>query len=617
MGHITDKDDLLERSDWSFRKLYPSIDLAIKEYEDGIAMENEDVEKYKASVEQEVNKLKNIKDILERERQNLREIEAKIQAHKDYYRSLTPEIQQLQKAGILAQLETLSKDRIYQKFVIEDLEKIEQDPEVFKLKVKEKKNSLFFMEQDAKKRISGIQKRIDFIKAHPEMFVIKHCDHYAVQGVEFGFNGAIRYHDAEYGHDDYIEGPGDGSIVTVVDYNQFASPDEPIHPALRCKMTNPETNCYGMFDPMAQKSSEHATFVASIIALSESGIGLAPHSRIQMLSVGKATAKAENRGCSMVEGEIYDENYYFNMLNAFARGEREFRMLSTISTICKDLGIEECLPQIDGNIINLSITFQALDRFNVLSKEKVEIKPETAFFWWYQLAEKHKLLVKAAGNQGLKAGSGFIFRFMKVFASHPRTRYNFIIVSSLNVNGLHPHPTSVLPGKHFEMQNRTICAIGTEIEGLENSPQDKIATKKDFGTSLAAPFISALAAIIEGRFPLLSMSEIASCILDSATPIVLVGKIRSFLDPVALDIMSYEFNKPGVYKDMNGVEREVTQQMIDESRETYGQGRVHVARALKLASLTNWAKKHEELEHAVTFRNYDAMEYMRELHSFL
>lgn len=613
-------EDAPERSDWSFRKLYPSLQAAIKEYEDEIEIENKEVEAYRNTVKEAIDMLETAPFKLGSALEKLSEIQSAIQVQKNYYRSLTPEEKEQEKESILGIVKPLINEEIFQKLEVENLEKIAKDPEVYELSVQDKERNLMFMERDALKQIEKIQKRIDFIKAHPHLFVLEHRDHYDVQGVIFSENGGIKYLDPVVGDEISIEKPGAGSVVTVVDSNQLQQSSEPIHPALRAKMTNPDDNCYCVVDHMQQGSHSHATFVASIIALDKQRIGLAPHSKIQLLSIERAKALSsvsyDSRGEE--QGQVYDEAYYYEMLDAFGRGVRKFRVADKISILCKNASsVKECLPHIDGNIINLSIGFQNLGRFSALSKEKSEMDPEKAFFWWHQLAKERKLLVKASGNQALKAGSGFMYRFMKVFASHPTTRDHFIMVCNLNVDGLHPNPTSVLPGKHAGLQNRTICAIGTEIKGLVNSPQDHVTITKKDGTSFATPFVSALAAIIESRFPELAMAEIADCILDSATPIILVGAVKSFLDPVALDTMSHDFQRPGTYKDMNGKKHKVTQKMLEESWETYGHGRVNVARALELASLLNWAKKQDELEWAVYQRDYDEMERVLDLHSLV
>lgn len=78
------------------------------------------------------------------------------------------------------------------------------------------------------------------------------------------------------------------------------------------------------------------------------------------------------------------------------------------------------------------------------------------------------------------------------------------------------------------------------------------------------------------------MAEVAHCILDSATPIILLGEVQSFQEPVALDRMSYEFDLPGSYRDFDGKIHSVTMERIEESWENFGRGRIHVERALQL-----------------------------------
>lgn len=312
---------------------------------------------------------------------------------------------------------------------------------------------------------------------------------------------------------------------------------------------------------------------------------------------------------------IFDETFYFRMLTDFQNGVRFFKVNGSIFHLCRDgvdenieLQVDQCLPQVAGKIVNFSVGTMALSRFVSRHARKPENMPPTVFFWWHITAVQKRLLIKSAGNEGMLAGSGFMFAFFKSFASHPSTCNQFINVTNLNIDGLHPNPTSVLPGRHADLQQRTISAIGTDIEVLDNSPQDSIHVHKESGTSFSAPFVSAVASIIEDQFPNLSTAEIGHCILDSATPIILLGQFESFLEPVALDMMACELIGPGEYRDVEGNVNKVTEEMIEKSRETYGMGRVHVERALQLASLLSHAKPHPDLAEIVAERNYDEIE---------
>jgi hypothetical protein len=108
--------------------------------------------------------------------------------------------------------------------------------------------------------------------------------------------------------------------------------------------------------------------------------------------------------------------------------------------------------------------------------------------------------------------------------------------------------------------------------------------KETSGTASASALVSSFAAIIAARYPSLSMKQVARCILESATPIILLGDLASFKRPVALDIMAYQMDGPGEYADTDGSRHFVSTEMIEESWETFGQGRVHLEHALQLAS---------------------------------
>lgn len=586
--------DPLERTEWSFRLLSPSLDQLLARFTNDIDCERKGVLMIrKKSVEALEKRMENpgLRLIKVRARY------AKEKATCDAFKSIKSKAElatflESNKPCPSAYLEALLCE-------MEELQEIIRAPDSYVLKLERRKIDLAEMEAFSAAQTAKIQRKIEFIAQNESLFVTGKVDRFRAQGVRYNSETNIEYFDPVMKQHVAVSSPGDHVVVTVVDSNMFQKQKEAIHPLLRSQMTNPEENCYYVMGMTGAHSGSHATNVASVIVLDHQGVGLACKARTQLIPYGRAMAKMDSK---KEEGDAgsFTESFYYSLLDDFDHGYFVFDS----GNLCSDPNYD-ATAEVQGKIVNLSVSINVLNRWGAHHESQEEDTIESFYFWWKVMSRDRKLLVEAAGNEGVYAGSGFMHRTLKAIASHPSTSPFFIMVTNLCADGLHPNPTSTLPGRHLHLQKRSISAIGTSIDVLANSPQDTVLIEQKDGTSFSAPFVSGVAAVILGAFPKLSMDEIASCILDSATPIILLGTVPSFRKPVALDTMAYRWTAPGICMDFDGDPYTVTEAMMQMSRENYGQGRVNLERALELASLLNWAKSDPSLANHVATRDYD------------
>lgn len=606
----------IEFNPWAFRTLYATVEDAVRVYEDTIDAEQVELKGLEADIAKLYRQLENREELLASSNLELDSVRSGISKIGHEFHGLPREKQE----EIFKEVRDKIRDMKSRAYELEALIELLNEPFILETKIAELETFQRSLKRNVDKRIAKIQLKIEFIRKHPDLFVIARADRFAVQGAYLDeLEGGLHYKDPLNGDIVLIPRPGDGRIVTVIDENIYEGGEpEIIHPLLRMKMTNPEENCEA-FGGLSSISGTHATQVASIIVCDHPRLGLATSAQVQMLPVHKAEAAAlKSNMCFGPEGPPdieFNEKLYASLLEEFRSGRREFILKDSVTLLCPGLDDDQwhvrgaressCFPEVQGNIINFSRTYQHFGRFASIHIKTPEISVEQFYFQWYMMFVKQKLLVKSLGNQGLQVGAGFMFRQMKALAGDPGTRDNLLLVTNLDIDGLRPHKSSTLPGKNVSLQVRTVSAIGTDIDVLENSPQSAVRTTRLFGTSFSAPFVSAVAAIIESECPDLSPAEIANCILDSATPIVLVGKERTRLEPIALAVMSYEFVRQGLYQTASGELHQVDEEMMDMSRETFGHGRVHLEHALQLAIILSKAKKYDDLEMSIMARDYD------------
>jgi hypothetical protein len=123
----------------------------------------------------------------------------------------------------------------------------------------------------------------------------------------------------------------------------------------------------------------------------------------------------------------------------------------------------------------------------------------------FALLESSNLLVIASGNSGRWLGDHFQKQTLDPILHSPKK--NLMIISSSVDYSFEISSFSNKPGPDGRFQERLLCTLGNNIFTLG---------QVESGTSLSAPAISGVAALILGAYPNFSMEEVASVLLESA-----------------------------------------------------------------------------------------------------
>lgn len=129
----------------------------------------------------------------------------------------------------------------------------------------------------------------------------------------------------------------------------------------------------------------------------------------------------------------------------------------------------------------------------------------------FKYAEKHNvLLVHASGNERFNVDENPYYPSDNTFDGKPEVSSNFINVGSISAR---LDKTFVSNFSNYGKQNVDLFAPGEQI--YTTAPGNQY--KSDSGTSLAAPIVSGIAAIIWSYYPTLTAAEVKHIILESGT----------------------------------------------------------------------------------------------------
>ncbi len=129
-----------------------------------------------------------------------------------------------------------------------------------------------------------------------------------------------------------------------------------------------------------------------------------------------------------------------------------------------------------------------------------------------QITGKTNLLVLASGNMGQdleKSSENHVLDAF--FSANPNLKNRLIIAGGLTPS-TSPSKTSSKPGANRAFQERFLCALGVHVP-IRTAEADY---GYDLGTSLAAPAISGVSALLLSSHPNFSMEEVPTVLLESS-----------------------------------------------------------------------------------------------------
>lgn len=147
---------------------------------------------------------------------------------------------------------------------------------------------------------------------------------------------------------------------------------------------------------------------------------------------------------------------------------------------------------------------------------------------------KGRLVIHANGNDGVILDQNpSLLKHESYATENPEHKNRTIRVVNLLPNGIIPSLTTNFPGQTFA--DMTLCCIGTDV--LSTLPDNQFGMLS--GTSMAAPFVTSVALLLEAAFPQLTEEQIRYCLLEGATPILLDENHEPHLVTDPLEMKKY------------------------------------------------------------------------------
>lgn len=435
------------------------------------------------------------------------------------------------------------------------------------------------LRQDTDDKIAAELSRIEFIKAHPEFFQIQARSRAELLGITNTEDWFVQKPCRSLGH---------GIIVGVIDsYDSCVQTSTILH-----KAVNPTFK--GSGNPYVINEGEitdHGIGVASIIVSDEIDIqkernaltiGVAPGAEFEMIDADSISLWEK---LTREHGDIHWPEHITWTVPKMAGAISEMVRTGTIAELglCKNMIGDNPLLDSKSRILNFSSSFSQLKRDGR--------KALTSFEGLYTLPIvlellKSRLFIQSLGNDGVNVSSTDQIRLSKAIAYSPDTLPHYIMVTNLMQDGVTLNPTSNTPGEESYLQARTLSAPGTELTvSVLTGDDNGSAYQVNSGTSFSAPHVSGVAAVVLSNFPELTTAQLAQCLLDSATPLLMTENGTSF---ELSDVTSYEL-KSAFSNAPDAASIKIQGHVIDRQdwmrgKSCFGQGRVHLENALKLAA---------------------------------
>jgi subtilisin family serine protease len=189
-----------------------------------------------------------------------------------------------------------------------------------------------------------------------------------------------------------------------------------------------------------------------------------------------------------------------------------------------------------------------------------------------ELLQNNCLIIQSAGNDGIPLTRSEVGKFLRDLFSQ-NISHALLIAGSVDPTYSIAHYSNT-PGDNPIFQEKFLCTLGTNIPimstGRPTTPS---------GTSLSAPAISGVAALILSSHPTFSMEEVASTLLESAEKNFFIPSSESGNTGTFI----YEDSPPSIKK------KSMVYQLFDPS--IYGRGILSVRRAFIYADIYEEIKK--------------------------
>lgn len=414
-------------------------------------------------------------------------------------------------------------------------------------------------ESDTQLKILEQQNRAEFILSHPDFFKINPKPRYQILGMA----PLDLWKEAIYKKRKKM---GDGITVGIVDSFSACVQDS----AILSKAINPQFIGQGC---AAKTHPSHGLHVAGIVvsdrfpkqqqtAFNDITIGMAPNARFEMFSFQTLEALEKNTSTIPPVAKEHRKQWTPEAISEaidtlFREGIVSVENNGVLQNV--DLSRYETNPIVtsQAQVFNYSMGMSSYEPpalFPGINRLPVIINT----------IKRGRLWVFAAGNDGADLSSRSLeARLIKSLAINSHTLHHIIMVTNLMEDGLTLKPSSNIPGSNVRLQNRTLSAPGTNIRSTTLSFNSD--TEKSFeymsGTSMAAPHVSGIAAIVLSNYPELSAKQLSDCLLKGATPILVTSEGVPYLGD------------------------EITPGDQDRGRELYGMGRVNLFGALEQAHI--------------------------------
>lgn len=443
--------------------------------------------------------------------------------------------------------------------------------------------------KDTQEKIAKEKNRIEFIKENPTFFQISSRSRAQLLGLEM--------HEQSSGKSPiYL---GKGVVVGIIDgFDTCQQTSKILNRAI-----NTDFQGKARFGGLDEDGKNHGIHVAGIIVCdvadqndSPMTLGVAPDAQFEMMNNQSLKSKSRR-----LEGAASQEWTVEKMADAITSLSHEgtIRLKSSGTVHILDLSMDSLLnnPIVNSKakILNLSMSMtpltangrQGQGMFEAVENLLVLVK-----------SMQTKLLVIAAGNDGIALSSIPQYRLPKALAHSPATANSMLLVTNLMQDGLTLYPSSNIPGKDPLVQARTLSAPGTQIKSTllittpESAPYGEMT-----GTSMATPHVSGLAAVLSSNFPHFTNHMLSECLLKGATPLLhdenascsyelknfTASCLNSLLEehPEGIEISKDQFISTNSIDSLAHLK--VTKEWWQKSQELFGQGRVNLKNALNFA----------------------------------